>query len=277
MAMRVGARTAPIRQGRARHRGLRALLAGALAAALGATLMLVGAGTGAAAAPTRTCDQFGSFPVAGGTYVVQNDRWGASTQQCVTAVGTTGFRVDTARHTNTRGPAGYPSIYRGCVYGYCTVNSGFPRQVSTLRTLRSSWSTSGPTAGGTQQYNTAYDIWFDPTTTNKGRNTGAEMMIWLNRTSWVQPIGKPYYDVNIGGTIWTIWYGGTDLPVISYVRKTPTTTVSNLPIESFTRDAMLRGVVKPTWYMTSVQAGFEPWTGGQGLRTNSFSVTRNGL
>jgi hypothetical protein len=29
--------------------------------------------------------------------------------------------------------------------------------------------------------------------------------------------------------------------------------------------------------MTSVQAGFEPWTGGQGLRTNSFSVTRNGL
>jgi hypothetical protein len=25
-----------------------------------------------------------------------------------------------------------------------------------------------------------------------------------------------------------------------------------------------------------VQAGFEPWTGGTGLRTNSFSVTRNG-
>jgi hypothetical protein len=28
--------------------------------------------------------------------------------------------------------------------------------------------------------------------------------------------------------------------------------------------------------MTSVQAGFEPWTGGTGLRTSSFSVTRNG-
>ena len=39
---------------------------------------------------------------------------------------------------------------------------------------------------------------------------------------------------------------------------------------------MLRGVVKSSWYMKSVQAGFEPWTGGPGLRTNSFSVTRNG-
>jgi hypothetical protein len=272
MAMRVGARTAPIRQGRARHRGLRALLAGALAAALGATLMLVGAGTGAAAAPARTCDQFGSFPVAGGTYVVQNDRWGASTQQCVTAVGTTGFRVDTARHTNTRGPAGYPSIYRGCVYGYCTVNSGFPRQVSTLRTLRSSWSTSGPTAGGTQQYNTAYDIWFDPSRTQAGRNTGAEMMVWLNRTSWVQPIGTKRYEVALAGTVWEVWQGSIDLPVISFVRKTPAKSVSNLPLESFVNEARRIGVVQPAWYITSVQAGFEPWTGGAGLVSSSFSV-----
>jgi hypothetical protein len=230
----------------------------------------------APAAAAQICDPFGSKSVAGGKYLVQNDRWGATTQQCITPFDT-GFSVDIAAHKNNTGPAGYPSILRGCNYGYCTTASQFPAQVSKLGTVRSNWSTTGPTAVGTQQYNTAYDIWFDPTTTNKGRNTGAEMMIWLNRTSWVQPIGKPYYDVNIGGTIWTIWYGGTDLPVISYVRKTPTTTVSNLPIESFTRDAMLRGVVKSTWYMTSVQAGFEPWTGGQGLRTNSFSVTRNGL
>jgi Glycosyl hydrolase family 12 len=231
--------------------------------------------TAAPAAAGQICDPFGSKSVGGGKYLVQNDRWGATTQQCITPFDT-GFNVDVAQHTNNKGPAGYPSILRGCNYGYCTAGSPFPAQVSSLGTVRSNWSTKGPTAGGTQQYNTAYDIWFDPTKTNTGRNTGAEMMIWLNRTSWVQPIGKPYYNVNIGGTTWTIWYGGTDLPVISYVRATPTTAVTNLPIEAFTRDAMLRGVVKPAWYMTSVQAGFEPWTGGQGLRTNSFSVTRNG-
>ena len=228
-----------------------------------------------APAAAQICDPFGSKTVGGGKYLVQNDRWGATTQQCITPFDT-GFNVDVAAHTNNAGPAGYPSILRGCNYGFCTAASPFPAQVSSLGTVRSNWSTKGPTAGGTQQYNTAYDIWFDPTKTNAARNTGAEMMIWLNRTSWVQPIGKPYYNVNIGGTTWTIWYGKTDLPVISYVRATPTTTVSNLPIDLFARDAMLRGVIKPAWYLTSVQAGFEPWTGGTGLRTNSFSVTRNG-
>jgi hypothetical protein len=52
--------------------------------------------------------------------------------------------------------------------------------------------------------------------------------------------------------------------------------VTNLPIEAFVNQARAYGVVKPEWYMTSVQAGFEPWTGGAGLRTGSFSVTRNG-
>jgi hypothetical protein len=274
----VGGR-AQVRRAAARAtRRTRYLLAALLAVGVTLGTVMVGNAVGSAAtpaAPAQICDQYGSAPVAGAKYVVQNDRWGAQTQQCITPFDT-GFSVDVAQHVNNKGPAGFPSIYRGCNFGYCTVGSPFPAQVSSLGTVRSNWSTHGPTAGGTQQYNTAYDIWFDPTKTNNGRNTGAEMMIWLNRTSWVQPIGKPYYDVNIGGTVYTVWYGKIDLPVISYVRKTPTTSVTNLPIELFTRDAMLRGVVKPAWYLTSVQAGFEPWTGGTGLRTNSFSVTRNG-
>jgi hypothetical protein len=270
----VGGRAAARRAAARATRRTRYLIAAVLAVGLTLGSVLVGNAVGTAA-PAQICDQYGSAPVAGAKYVVQNDRWGATTTQCITPFDT-GFNVDVAQHVNNKGPAGFPSIYRGCNFGYCTVASPFPAQVSKLGTVRSNWSTKGPTAGGTQQYNTAYDIWFDPTATNKGRNTGAEMMIWLNRTSWVQPIGKPYYDVNIGGAVYTVWYGKIDLPVISYVRKIPTTSVTNLPIESFTRDAMLRGVVKSSWYMTSVQAGFEPWTGGTGLRTNSFSVTRNG-
>ncbi|MFC5064544.1 GH12 family glycosyl hydrolase domain-containing protein [Actinomycetospora atypica] len=305
-----------------RHRARRPLVVVALVAALAAGLgaLIVGPTMGSAAAPRRTCEQFGSMGVSGDKYVIQNSRWGASTAQCITENGPTGFIVDTAEHTNNQGPAGYPSIYRGCNYGYCTKDSPFPAMVSQLGTVRSSWDTSGPTAvpaavpattttkaatttkapagtttapGATpttapaatttaapasrvQQYNTAYDVWFHPTKDYAGRPAGAEMMIWLNRTSWVQPIGKPYYDVTIAGTKWTVWYGAANPPVISYVRKTPVTSVKDLPIEAFTRDAMLRGVVKPTWYMQSVQAGFEPWTGGTGLTTKSFSVTRNG-
>jgi hypothetical protein len=262
-----------------RHRARRPLVIVALVAALAAGLgaLVVGPAMGSAAAPRQTCDQFGSLGVSGDKYVIQNARWGADTKQCITENGPSGFIVDTAEHTNTKGPAGYPSIYRGCNYGYCTKTSPFPAQVYNLGAIRSSWATTGPTdKAAVQQYNTAYDIWFHPTKDNPGRPQGAELMIWLNRTSWVQPIGKPYYDVTIAGTKWTVWYGKADPPVISYVRKTPVTSVTNLPLDAFARDAMLRGVVKPTWWLQSVQAGFEPWTGGAGLTTTSFSVTRNG-
>lgn len=265
---------------RGRHRARRPLVLVALAAALLSALgaLIVGPAIGSAATPTprQTCDKFGSMGLSGDKYVIQNSVWGADTKQCITENGPTGFVVDTAEHVNNKGPAGYPSIYRGCNYGYCTAASPFPAMVASLGQVRSSWATTGPAGTGIQQYNTAYDIWFNQTKSTAGRPNGAELMIWLNRTSWVQPIGKPYYDVSIGGTTWTVWYGKADPPVISYVRKTPATSVSNLPIEAFARDAMLRGVVRPTWYLTNVQAGFEPWTGGTGLSTTSFSVTRNG-
>jgi hypothetical protein len=310
-------RTRPGRHRRPRPLVLVALVA-ALAAGLGA--LVIGPATGTAAAARVTCDQFGSFGVSADKYVVQNNRWGSDKEQCITENGPTGFVVSSSKATNTAGPAGYPSIYRGCNYGYCTKDAQFPAQVATLGQVRSSWVTSGPTAvpaattapaattpkattpttvkpGTTatttpkaaattvpaaapapvSQYNTAYDIWFNRTNSSVGRNNGAEMMIWLNRTSWVQPIGKKYYEAIIDNNRWEIWYGQLDgLPVISYVSKTAKTSVSNLAIEKFVADSVARGVVNRSWYLTSVQAGFEPWTGGTGLTTKSFSVTRNG-
>lgn len=268
---------AAVRRATARAtRRTRILLAFVLAVTVTLGTVLVGNAVGSAATYPQVCDKFGSRGV-GGKYVAQNNKWGTDAQQCITPFDT-GFSLDVAKGTNNAGPASYPSLYRGCVYGYCTPGSTniFPAPVRTLGTLRSNFATTGPTAGGTNQYNTAYDIWFDPTATNKGRNTGAEMMIWLNRTSWVQPIGKPYYDVNIGGQVYTVWYGKIDLPVISYVKKIPVRSVTNLPLDAFVKDATARGVVRSTWFMTSVQAGFEPWTGGQGLKATNFSVLRNG-
>ncbi|WP_084682049.1 GH12 family glycosyl hydrolase domain-containing protein [Actinomycetospora chiangmaiensis] len=272
-----GGRAAVRRAAARATRRTRFLVAAILTLVVAGGSVFVGNAVGSAATYAQICDQFGSQGV-GGKYVVQNDRWGTPNKQCVTPFDT-GFSLDVADGANNTGPSGYPSIYRGCNYGYCTPGSAnlFPAPVRTLGTVRSNLATTGPDrTQPVNQYNTAYDIWFDPNPAQAGRNTGAEMMIWLNRTSWVQPIGKPYYDVNVGGVIYTVWYGKTDLPVISYVRKTPTTSVTNLPIDLFVRDASNRGVIRSTWYMTSVQAGFEPWTGGKGLKVTNFSVTRNG-
>src|SRR6185503_17489379 len=44
----------------------------------------------------------------------------------------------------------------------------------------------------------------------------------------------------------------------------------------FINDVRSRGLVTNSWYLTSIQAGFEPWIGGAGLAVNSFSAAVNG-
>ena len=219
----------------------------------------------------RVCDKFGSTPVAGGRYEVQNDLWGAGTTQCVVAFDT-GFRVE-ANHNKPSGPASYPSLVFGCNYGNCTKGTPFPRPVSDLGDLRTSWTTTTPSTG---DYNVSYDIWLDPTARKTGRPTGLELMIWLKHTKRVNPIGDKVGETTIDGVPYDVWLGKLDLPTISYVRKEATNSVTNLSIPAFVTDATKRGAAKPGWYMTSVQAGFEPWIGGNGLATTNFSVTRNG-
>lgn len=252
--------------------GRRRATSGMIVAVLAVLAMLVG-GSPALATPrvdgTRVCGKTESTPVEGGRYEVQNNVWGADTPQCVTAFDT-GFVVDPADHHKENEPAAYPSIVWGCNYGNCTKDTPFPKKVTELGGLRSSWTVEVPPTG---DYNVAYDLWLDPTPRRTGRPTGLELMIWLKNTPRVQPIGEKKGEVEIGGTTWDVWLGSIDLPTISYVRQEQTLEVKDLPLDAFLADAQQRGVAKPEWWMTSVQAGFEPWIGGRGLATRSFSAT----
>ncbi|MHC1561637.1 GH12 family glycosyl hydrolase domain-containing protein [Actinomycetospora sp. C-140] len=221
----------------------------------------------------RICGKTESTPVAGGRFEVQNNAWGDDTPQCTTAFDT-GFSVD-AQHAKDSGPAAYPSIVMGCNYGTCTRDAPFPRPVADLGDIRSSWAVTTPRRG---DYNVAYDVWLDPTPRREGANTGAELMIWLDRTDRVQPIGAERGTVQIGDARWAVWTGENQgTPVISYVREEATSQVLDLPITDFVTDATRRGVVQPTWFLTNIQAGFEPWIGGDGLTTDAFALTRNGV
>jgi Cellulose binding domain len=49
--------------------------------------------------------------------------------------------------------------------------------------------------------------------------------------------------------------------------------VHNLDLRAFTLDAVSRGYVHRSWYLSGVEAGFEIWRDGTGLESRSFSVT----
>ncbi len=248
----------------------------ALAAAVLVTVTAAAASALIAAparADTQICTQFGTTTIQGGKYVVQNNDWGDSTTQCIN-VTTTGFSVTTASHNKPQNgaPGAYPSIYAGCHYGNCSTGSGLPLQTSdpAFNTIQTSVSMSYPSSSNI--FDASYDIWFDPTPRTNGQNTGAELMVWLNHTGSVQPVGSKVGTVNLAGATWDVWFGNSGWNVISYVRQSPSTSAS-FAVSTFYNDVVSRGYGQRSWYLTSVQAGFEPWVGGTGLAVNSFSYS----
>jgi hypothetical protein len=249
-----------------------ALAAAGLLVATGAAIVLT---TGAAQADTTICEKYGSTTIQGGRYVVMNNVWGTDQPQCIN-VTSTGFSISQANHNvPTNGaPASYPAVYYGCHYANCSSGSILPLRVSDSRFagIQTSVSMSFPGSG---QWDAAYDIWFDPTARTDGQNTGAEIMVWVNHAGAPQPVGSRVGTANIAGGTWDVWEGNIGWNVISYVRNPGTSSVSFAP-SAFFNDAVSRGYAQTSWYLTSIQAGFEPWTGGQGLAVNTFSITTNG-
>jgi cellulose 1,4-beta-cellobiosidase len=254
----------------------------AAAVALAAATALVVAAPARAATAICTGSAAQSTPVAGGRYVVMNNNWGDSTTQCISATDT-GFSVTSAAHNQpTNGaPGSYPAIYAGCHWGTCSdSSSGLPMQASDSRfgSVKTSVQMSYPGSG---VYDASYDIWFNKSrpAPSTGQNDGAELMVWVNHTGSIQPIGSRQATVTIDGASWDVWFGvasgAAQWNVISYVR-TSATNAANFAVDDFYRDVVARGYGQRSWWLSSVQAGFEPWVGGTGLAVNSFTYSVGG-
>ncbi|WP_446212982.1 GH12 family glycosyl hydrolase domain-containing protein [Micromonospora sp. IBSANI012] len=250
-------------------RPLRAIAAAGLLAA--GSLVAVALG-GTASADTQICEQFGSTVIQN-RYVVQNNRWGTTAQQCIN-VTSTGFEITTQNGSNpTNGaPTAYPSVFFGCHYTNCSPGTNLPIQVSQISSATSS-ITYKYVSGAS--YNASYDIWLDPTPKKDGVNQ-MEIMIWLNRQGSIQPIGSPVETTTLVGRTWEVWRGSNGSNnVISYVAPSPITSM-NFSVLDFINDVKNRGAITSSWYLTSIQAGFEPWQGGAGLGVTSFAASVNG-
>lgn len=243
--------------------------------AVAAAGLLVASTFVATAAPAhadvRICDQYGSTTIQG-RYVVQNNRWGTSAQQCIN-VTSSGFQITSQQGSSpTNGaPVSYPSAFLGCHYTNCSPGSTLPMQVSRIRSATS--SINYRYTGGT--YNASYDIWLDPTPKTNGVNQ-MEIMIWFNRQGSIQPIGSAVGTTNVGGRSWQVWRGNNGgNNVISYVAPSPINSWS-FSVLDFINDVRNRGAITNSWYLTSIQAGFEPWNGGTGLAVDNFSASVSG-
>lgn len=253
------------------HSSRRTAVAVLAALGLGIGGLVTLASAPAAHADTQICDQYGSTTIQG-KYVVQNNRWGTSEAQCIN-VTSSGFQLTTADGSvPTNGaPKAYPSVYNGCHYTNCSPGTNLPAQLSGISSAPTSISY---TYVNNAVFDAAYDIWLDPTPKTDGVNK-TEIMVWFNHVGSVQPVGSKVGTANVAGRSWDVWTGnngGND--VISFVAPSAISSWS-FDVKAFANETISRGMAQSNWYLTSVQAGFEPWQNGAGLAVTNFSSSVN--
>ncbi|MFI8893994.1 glycoside hydrolase family 12 protein [Streptomyces paradoxus] len=225
----------------------KALLAPALA--LGATIGLASAP--ASAAVWNSCEQWGQTNLNG--YTLYNNIWGSGAgSQCIWANSGTNWGV-WANHPNTGGIKSYPNQTKA-------IN----KSITSLGSLTSSYNVSVPASGA---YNTSYDIW--------DTDHDYEIMLWVNKTGPVGPLGSSQGTVSLGGHSWNVFKGtnGSN-EVFSFIRTSNSSsgTVNILPILKWIKDTK-KWMGNET--IGDVQFGYEVTSssGGLNFTTNNLTVS----
>jgi Glycosyl hydrolase family 12 len=249
----------------------------AVTATLAAAVMSTGAAQ-AKAPEGRTstlCRSYQHMVVQRGSshYVVRNDNFG-HTPECLTnRNGSPNFAVASSRAHAKGGPepVAFPNIFAGCSWGVCSPHTRLPLRISKIKSLLTTWHTKMPSKGS---WGAGYDIWFDRKRVTSGQSGGAELMIWLNSrgfgvSSWpVVTVDHQKWHLEH----WVTEGHGKKWNYIQFRRVHATKKVTNLNVRAFIAAAERKGLIRNSWWLTSVEAGFEIWRGGVGLSTKSFAV-----
>jgi len=232
-------------------------------------------------------------PVDNG-YVIDADAWGLNNADynndkiCMAdprladafAIGSS---TEVVRSHRFDGIAGYPNI---------SEYPSSPILVSQLGDTTTSWSfTTDPSSSGA--WDAAVDVLYSPAPTaaqasgdghcdveypagaRSPEHWGGEVMIWLSSHHADKPAGTWLTDLSVDGVRYSVWRrpaSSLTWSITSFVRMPATTSVTNLNIGAFTRDAVMFSNLPTSLYLCKVSAGFELWQGGSGLATDSFSV-----
>ncbi|RNG18033.1 GH12 family glycosyl hydrolase domain-containing protein [Streptomyces botrytidirepellens] len=217
-----------------------------------ALLAVVGfAAAPAQAATWSSSDQWGNWSTGG--YTLYNNIWGSGAgSQTIWANSAADWGV-WANHPNTGGIKSYPNAKK--VVG---------KKISAINSLTSNYSVTVPSSGA---YNTSYDIW--------DSNYDYEIMLWVNKTGAVGPLGTSQGTVTLGGHSWTVYKGSNGAnQVFSFIRSSNSSS-GTVDIKSIVN------WIKNTkgWFgdvtIGDVQFGYEITSsaGGLDFRTKSFGVS----
>lgn len=208
------------------------------------------AGRPAYAAAWCTSANFGSW--SNGGYTLNNDVWGSGAgPQTMCANSFSSWSV-TSTQPNTGGVKSYPHSGR-------TVGTA----LNSLHGATSSFNVNIPGSGA---FNAAYDIWLG--------GHAFEVMLWMDKTGPVGPLGSLQTTASVGGHTWSVYSGSNGSnKVFSFVR-TSNTTSGGVDVR-----AVLDWIQSRGWYsnptLDEIQFGYEitSTSGTATFTTNLFSIS----
>jgi hypothetical protein len=216
---------------------------------LAVVAMIFGAAS-AQAAVWSSSDQWATW--TNGGYTLYNDIWGSGAgPQTIWANSYSNWGV-WANHPNTGGVKSYPNASK-------PIN----QPLSALTSVKSSFNVTVPSSGA---YETAYDIW--------ANSNAYEIMLWMNKTGAVGPLGTSQGTLTLGGHTWTVYKGSNGANAVYSFVRTSNTSSGTVDILSIMKWIQGKG-----WFgnvtLGNVQFGYEitSSSGGLDFTTNSYSVT----
>ena len=204
-------------------------------------------------------DHWGTYNANG--YYFSNDVWGSNP----------GYQSIWVNDNNSWGV--YAQHSGSGIKSYPHVGKDYNKRLSTLSTIRSSWSVSNPSGGS---YSTDYDIWL--------RNYAFEIMLWTFKTGAVGPIagsynsngGIPNYtNQNIGGHTWNVYKGTNGSNAVFSFVRTSNTNSGTVDIKAICNWIQSKG-----WFgdeeLDAIQFGWEitnNTSSGQNYSCSNYSST----
>ena len=245
--------------------------------------------TDVSGATSSVTTQYGGTSIAldgnsGKNYYMLANWWGSpysNQQETLSGVGFTMTNPNNVTTSVKDNPLGFPTIFIGAYQGHSTAGSNLPKQVSSLTSVPTIFSTNG-TQKGMANYNATYDVWFtssssplssSQTTPGSG---GAYLMVWLFPPTEKQPRGtirRSGSKVTGVSGWWTAWVDDTNPPCISYVSDDNLDSLE-FDLNKFIQDAITHSYgVTSSQYLSVIFTGFEVWGGGDGLQIKKYCAS----
>jgi hypothetical protein len=213
------------------------------------------------------------------TYGALANWWGVFNGQTVALSGLS-FTVqnpNNATSSNGSDPIGYPSLMIGNYQTITTMSSNLPKLVSQIKSVPTVFNTNIGSISG--DVNASMDVWFNtssaPLGTTASAPTGGYLMVWQNKPGNKQPRGGVVQSGQTIGSVpgkWDVWSDGK---CVSYVSTSVQSSLT-FDLNDFIKHSVANnGVIKSSWYLGAIFAGFEIWSGGSNAKMNKFCTKVN--